>query len=87
MPRFYLHISDSTGFVEDGEGQELSTTLSAREAALQGLRDMLAADLRQGHLNTACFIEVENEHHQLLDTVTFADAVRVDRELSGTGGR
>ena len=44
---------------------------------MAGLQDMLAGDLRNGHLDTACFVEVEDDHHQLVDTVSFVDAVRI----------
>ena len=81
IPRFYLHVCDSSGFVEDGEGQELPDAPAARRAAVEGLRDMLAGDLRNGHLNTACFVEIENEHRQLIDTVSFAEAVRIGDDL------
>ena len=81
MPRFYLHVSDSSGFVEDDEGLDLPDAGAARQAAVEGLRDMLAGDLRNGHLNTACFVEIENDHRQLVDTVSFAEAVRINGEL------
>lgn len=75
-----MHVSDSGGFAEDSEGQELADLAAARAAAIEGLRDILAGELRRGELSTACFIEIENEHHQLVDTVSFADAVRVSNE-------
>ena len=81
MPLFYLHVCDSSGFVEDEEGQALPDATAARQAAMEGLRDIMAGELRNGHLNTACFVEIENEHHQLVDTVTFAEAVRTSDEL------
>jgi hypothetical protein len=81
MPLFYLHVCDSSGFIEDGEGQDLPDAAAARQAAVAGLRDMLAGDLRNGHLNTACFVEIENEHRQLVDTVSFAEAVRISADL------
>lgn len=77
MPRFYLHICDGGGFVEDTEGQELPDAEGAREVAIEGLRDILAGELRNGDLNTASFIEIEDEQRQLVRTVSFEEAVRI----------
>lgn len=81
MPLFYLHVCDGSGFVEDHEGLDLPDLAAARLTAVEGLRDMLAGDLRLGHLNTACFVEIENEDHELMDTVPFSEAVRVNDEV------
>lgn len=75
MARFYLHICNGTGFVEDEEGADYPDLDAARAAAMEGLRDVLAGELREGTLNIASFIEIEDEHHALLATVTFAEVV------------
>lgn len=80
MPRFYLHVCNGSGFVEDEEGQELPDLESAREQAIQGLRDIMAGDLRAGELNMASFIEVEDEARQLLTTVNFLEAVSISSQ-------
>lgn len=80
MPRYYLHICNGTGFVEDEEGQELADPQAARNVAVEGLRDILAGELRSGNLNTASFIEVEDEEHQWVATVSFQEAVQVTGE-------
>ena len=82
MPRFFLHVFDGNIFAEDREGLDLPDVAAAREEAVEGLRDMLAGDLRGGHLNTAASIRIEDEGHQLVGTVSFADAVQVSDEIS-----
>lgn len=77
MPIFYLHVCNGGGFVEDTEGQELRDGEAARAVAIEGLRDILAGELRNGDLNTASFIEIEDEHGRKVRTVSFAEAVRV----------
>ena len=77
VPIFYLHIWNGGGFVEDTEGQELPDAEAARKMAVEGLRDILAGELRNGDLNTASFIEIEDEQRRLVRTVSFEEAVRV----------
>jgi len=38
---------------------------------------VMASDLREGQLDLNSFIEVEDEAHKLLFTITFGDAVNV----------
>ena len=78
MPRFYFHISNGHGFIEDEEGVELPDEAAARSQALAAARDVMASDLREGRLDLTSFIEVEDEAHRLLLTLTFADAVSVN---------
>jgi hypothetical protein len=77
MPRFFLHICNGTGFVEDEEGRELADESVARAEALLAARDVMSADLRKGELDLSSFIEVEDEHKNLLFTLTFAEAVQI----------
>ena len=77
MPRFYFHVCNGTGFVQDEEGQELPDVQSARLSAVQGLRDIMASELKDGLLKTASFIEIENSQRELLMTVPFSEAVAV----------
>ena len=76
MPRFYLHVCNGDGFTEDEEGLELPD-LHARVAAIHGLRDIMASELKDGLLKTASFVEIENEDNELLLTVPFHEAVAV----------
>lgn len=81
MPRFYLHVCNGSGFVEDEEGTELSGLDEARQKAIDGLRDIMATEMRRGEINMGSFIEIEGEDHRLLMTVPFLEAVRVTSEL------
>jgi uncharacterized protein DUF6894 len=77
MPRFYLHLCNGTGFTEDAEGKDYPNVDAARADAITALRDVLAGEMKQGQLLPASFIEVEDENHNLVLTVAFADAVIV----------
>lgn len=77
MPRFFMHICNGTGFIEDVEGVDLPDALAARQRALAAARDVMVGDIRDGTLDLSSFIEVEDEAHKLVFTLTFADAVKV----------
>ena len=84
MPRFYMHVCNGNGFVEDEEGRELPDAETARNEAIAAARDVMANDLRGGELDISSFIEVEDENKKLLFIVQFTDAVRItERHSSG----
>jgi hypothetical protein len=72
-----MHITNGHGTAEDREGRDLPDDQTAREEAVKGARDLMASELREGQLNLWSFIEVEDEIHRLLFTVTFAEAVKI----------
>jgi hypothetical protein len=78
MPRYYFHVCNGDGFTTDEEGLELPDVHAARTTAIQGLRDIMASELKDGLLKTASFIEIEDENHELLMTVPFVEAVKVE---------
>jgi hypothetical protein len=72
-----MHVSDSHRFAEDHEGRDLPDDETARLEAVKGARDMMASELREGQLDLSSFIEVEDDTHKLLFTLTFAEAVKI----------
>lgn len=77
MPRFYLHVCDGKLFAEDEEGIELHDVEAARREAIIGLRDVMAAELKDGQINMAAFVEIEDENRELVMVVPFLDAIEV----------
>lgn len=51
---------------------------AAQMAAVDGLRDVLSTEIRQGRFSAASFIDVTNEKGDSLIKVRFSDAVRID---------
>ena len=47
----------------------------------------MAGDLLMGDLNTASFIEIEDAQRELIETVSFAEAVNVRDEAHDRNGR
>ena len=77
MPRFFLHMrNDRT--VEDQEGLILEDAGAARREAIRSVRDILAAEVKLGHLNLAGEIEVADENGQPILTVPFREAIRIE---------
>ncbi len=82
MPRFYFHVCNGHGFVEDDEGQELPDLSAARNAAIRSARDIMAADVKRGALDLSSFIEIEDESHNLVHTVCFGEALDLTQHHS-----
>jgi hypothetical protein len=77
MPRYYFHIHNGTGFTRDEEGQELSGPDEAHEAALAGIRSILADELEAGGIDLDGRIEITDGEGAVERTVPFGDAVEV----------
>ncbi|HYI41179.1 MAG TPA: hypothetical protein VE053_12765 [Allosphingosinicella sp.] len=75
MPRFYFHVCNGTGFVQDEEGQELPDLEAARAQAIKSARSIMASDVQRGMLDLSSFIEIENADRQLVQTLCFGEAV------------
>lgn len=97
MQRFYFNLCNGIEFAEDGEGAEFADHAAARRNAVRSLRGVMAGDLLVGDLNTASFIEIEDERHEFIETVSFADVVKLrndphlrlvaDKAWSENGGK
>ena len=77
MPRYFMHICNGDGFVEDEEGVVLADEAAARARATASARDVMTGDIRDGRLDLSSFIEVEDGEHKLIFTLTVADAVEI----------
>lgn len=75
MPRFFFHVCNGTGFVQDEEGQELPDVDAARLVAIRSARDIMASDVQRGMLDLSSFIEIEDGDRRLVQTLSFAEAV------------
>ena len=87
MPRFYFNLCNGAEFAEDPEGIELADYAAARRKAVDSLRGVMAGDLLMGDLNTASFIEIEDEQRELIETVSFAEVVSLRDEAHTRNGR
>lgn len=74
MSLFYFNLCSGTEFVEDVQGVELLDYAAAHQLAVESLRGVMAGDLISGEMNTATFVEIEDEEDELIGTLTFAEA-------------
>src|SRR3546814_2018267 len=76
-PRFYFHIrNDLTA--DDEEGVELADETAAKEHALEGARSLVCASIHEhGSVNLDHRIEVTNDQHQRVLTLTFREAFTI----------
>lgn len=77
MPHFFLHIHNSTGFVEDEEGQELTGLDEARTKALEGIRSVLAEEVLHGAMDLRGRIDIVDDTGNSLVVMPFREAVAV----------
>ena len=75
MNRVYLNIFNSVGDAEDLEGMQVCDLDAARSAAIDGIRSLLAAEVRTGRLNLNGRIEIADGDGRLLAAIRFADAL------------
>jgi hypothetical protein len=67
MSRYFLHLKRlDQSVVEDPEGLDLPSLQAAQEEALQGIRDVVAADIKGGHeVTLEAIIIADNQGRQL----------------------
>lgn len=78
MQRFYFHLFNDID-APDEEGIELLDLKSARAWALYSARFTASETIKEdGHFVPGHRIDIEDEHGNVLDTVRFSDAVKVE---------
>lgn len=78
MPRFYFHLYDAVD-APDEEGVELPDLGAARQFAERNARFTAAETIKEaGYFVPDHRIDIENENGQVIDTVHFGDAVKVE---------
>jgi hypothetical protein len=83
MPRYYFHVCNGTGFVQDEEGEELPDLEAARLAAIRSARSIMASDVQRGILDLSSFIEIEDSEKRLALTLGFQEALDMTRQHEG----
>ena len=77
MPRYFFHLYDDV-VSRDEEGLELPDQASAARKAIASARHMACQEVLEGHLNLNHRIEIENEAGEVVLTVRFEDAVKME---------
>jgi len=77
MARFFFHLRNSTGYLQDEEGQELADVSAARRAALESVRSIASEEAKAGTIDLRASIQVVDEKGGLVLELPFAEAVGV----------
>ena len=77
MPRFFFLIADGDVY-EDEEGQQHADGDAAMVAALTAARELIAEDVKNGHISLRDRIVVSDEEGQVVGTLNFKDALKID---------
>ena len=75
MPRFYFHILDGRGRIEDPEGSELADADAARFEALDSARQLWAAAIVSRQDLSAHRFEISDERGEIVGTIRFVEAL------------
>jgi hypothetical protein len=76
MPRFYFHVHDDKTVVDE-QGTDLPDLAAARAEAVSGARDLMCEQVREGRLNLAHRLEVEDEQHRRVFSLPFRAAIEI----------
>ena len=77
VPRFYFHLGDAEGLTKDIVGRELPNLQAAHAAALHDARSLMAEEIILGEIDFGSFIQIHDQNHKRLLTLTFHEAVKV----------
>lgn len=78
MPKFYLHIEQSRGRVEDREGAEYRDLDAARVEAIESAREIMSERVRKGEPANHSRFVIMDEAGRTLDVVPFETAIAED---------
>jgi hypothetical protein len=77
MGVFFFNLRNSTGYLEDEEGEDLPDLGAAREAALDSVRSIISEESKQGLIDLRGSIEVTDEAGRLVLELPFGEAVDI----------
>lgn len=74
MTHYFFHICSRTERIEDREGADFDTLEAAITEARLAAREILAEDLRKGHLDKTRLFEIFDDRGYLVARLPFQDA-------------
>jgi hypothetical protein len=83
VQRYFIHLWNGIGFVEDEEGQELPDREAAIQSALDSVRSIVSEDARQGLIDLNGRVSIADQQGQTVAELVFREAF----DLRLEGGR
>lgn len=76
MPRYFLHLVDSSDVLLDPDGTNMPAE-AVEGAALAAARDCMAGDVKTGQLDLRYRIDVHDEKNEVVHRLEFTDALDI----------
>ncbi len=76
MPRYFFHVRENEGIVEDEEGLDFPDLGAARADALEAAREIMVAHIRKGLDVSHWYFEIADGSGWPVMAVRFSEAVR-----------
>ncbi len=76
MPHYFFHLFDDAATFDE-EGAELANVEAARVAGIQQARHMAADEVLHGRLHLSHWIEIADQHGDILHTIPFGRAFEI----------
>lgn len=77
MQTFYLHIHNGHGDAEADEPIQVRSLAAAKEHAISGIRELLAAEVLNGVMDMTGYIEIADSRGVSVLRVPFVEAVQI----------
>ena len=82
MPKYFMHLRDSTDELLDPQGVELVNLEAVRKNVMAAAGDILAGDLRNGIVDLRYRIDAEDEVGEVVYTLAFKHAFSIVAEAA-----
>lgn len=79
LKTYYFHLQDGTDVLLDPDGRDLPSLEAVAGAALFEARAIISADAKAGRIILNQRIEVEDDQGNVVHSLPFENAIRIDR--------
>lgn len=77
MPHYRLNLYNAHGDLPDPEGADYATLDAARQAAIEGIRSLLGAEVMEGEMNLKGHLDIVADDGEVLESIPFVDALKI----------
>ena len=84
MPRFFFNVYDDAAVIDE-VGLDLPDLAAARQAAVEEARAVISEEVRNGRIDLAHRIEVEDEARRPVLVLPFSAAVEIEGPVNKGG--
>lgn len=77
MARYFFNVHDRLGHLRDREGSELPNLAAVRARAIHDARSLMSADICEGLINVADYVEVTDAAGAVVLTLPYSEAVTI----------